>query len=161
MNEREMEPLARYHFDLAFQHQQAGRLGEAMREYRHSLTLCPSAEAHTFLGWAMSFLGHYEEAIEQCRHAIALDPDFGNPYNDIAAYLIELERWDEAQPWLELALNAPRYEVRHFAHYNLGRLHEYFGRHHEARTAFQAALAAQPAYQQAARALATLTATMN
>lgn len=156
-----MEQLARQHFDLAFQHQQAGRLGEAIREYRHSLALCPTAEAYTFLGWAMSFLGRYAEAIEECRHAIALDADFGNPYNDIAAYLIELERWDEAQPWLELALNAPRYEARHFAHYNLGRVHEYFGRYHEARACYRAALRAQPAYQQANRTLAALTATMN
>ena len=49
----------------------------------------PTAEAHTFLGWAYSFLGDYESAITECRNAIELDPDFGNPYNDIGAYLIQ------------------------------------------------------------------------
>ena len=48
-------------------------------------------------------------------------PDFGNPYNDIGAYMIELGQFDEAIPWLQQAIEAPRYEPRHFPHYNLGR----------------------------------------
>jgi len=34
----------------------------------------------------------------RCKLAIGLDPDFGNPYNDIGAYLIELGQFDEAIP---------------------------------------------------------------
>ena len=47
--------------------------------------------------------GRLEEAIEECHKAIAVDPTFGNPYNDIGAYLIEMGRLDEAIPWLERA----------------------------------------------------------
>ena len=36
-----------------------------------------------------------------------MDPDFGNPYNDIGAYLIEMGRLDEAIPWLEKATLRP------------------------------------------------------
>jgi hypothetical protein len=34
-------------------------------------------------------MGLTDDAITECHHAIEVDPDFGNPYNDIGAYLIE------------------------------------------------------------------------
>jgi len=91
--------------------------------YRRSISLSPTAEAHTFLGWALSFKGDIEAAIAECRVAIDIDPDFGNPYNDIGAYLIELGRSDEAIPWLERAKLAKRYEPRHFPYVNLARIY--------------------------------------
>jgi Flp pilus assembly protein TadD len=41
-----------------------------------------------------------EEAIAECHRAIEIDPDFGNPYNDIGAYLIERGDLRGAIPWL-------------------------------------------------------------
>ena len=52
-----------------------------------------------------------------------MDPDFGNPYNDIGAYLIELGREEEAVTWLERAKTAARYEPRHYPYFNLARIH--------------------------------------
>ena len=83
-----------------FAAQQDGDLQEALALYRESIAVEPTAEAHTFIGWVLSFDNRLQEAIEQCREAIAVDPDFGNPYNDIGAYLIQLGRFDEAIPWL-------------------------------------------------------------
>jgi tetratricopeptide (TPR) repeat protein len=65
--------------------------------------LHPTAEAHTFLGWTYHFQGRLDDAIAECKRAIEIDPEFGNPYNDIGAYLIELKRFDGAIPWLERA----------------------------------------------------------
>ena len=101
----------------------SGRLDEAGDLYRQSLSICPTAEAHTFLGWVYSMQRRFEDAIAECHRAIEVDPDFGNPYNDIGAYLIELGRLDEAVGWLERAKHAVRYEPRHFPHVNLGRIH--------------------------------------
>jgi Tfp pilus assembly protein PilF len=103
--------------------QLARDLDGAVRCYEESIALCPTAEAHTFLGWALSWRGDVLGAIEQCRLAITVDPSFGNPYNDIGAYLIELGRHDEAIEWLERAKQAPRYEPRHFPYLNLARVH--------------------------------------
>jgi Tfp pilus assembly protein PilF len=115
---------AREVFRRAYRAQMRGDLDEAMRLYRSSIEILPTSEAHTFLGWAYSFRREYDEAMRCCREAIAIDPDFGNPYNDIGAYLIELNRWDEAVPWLRAALRARRYRSYHFPHFNLGRIHE-------------------------------------
>src|SRR5688572_24458555 len=84
----------------------------AIERYRMSLDVHPTAEAHTFLGWALSWKGDIEAAIAECKKAIEVDPDFGNPYNDIGAYLIKQGKLDDAVPWLERAKRASRYDPR-------------------------------------------------
>lgn len=88
-------------FQDAYQMQMQGELDVAMDLYKKSIHLHPTAEAYTFLGWAYRFQGRLDDAILECKHAIELDPTFGNPYNDIGAYLIEKGQVDDAIPWLE------------------------------------------------------------
>jgi Tfp pilus assembly protein PilF len=152
---------AREAFERGYRAQMAGRLDEAVAEYRQSIELHPTAEAHTFLGWALSFQGHTADAIAQCRRAIVVDPSFGNPYNDIGAYLIELGRPDEAIPWLERAKGAPRYEPRHFPHFNLARVHVLRHRVYDAMRELEAALALEPGYTLARRELHRLRGLVN
>ncbi len=68
----------------------AGRYEEAAELFEQSIAAYPTAEGHTFFGWSLSHLGRLEDAIVECKKAISLDADYGNPYNDIGAYLIEL-----------------------------------------------------------------------
>jgi tetratricopeptide (TPR) repeat protein len=136
-------------FHRAQRHQTRGELGEAIRLYKRSIAVFPTAEAHTFLGWTYSMMSRYDEALEQCHQAIAVDPTFGNPYNDIGAYLIELERWEEAIPWLERALQAPRYEAPHYPHTNLGRVYEHMGRYRRALECYGQAIRLDPFYRAA------------
>ena len=124
--------------------QMAGDLDAAITAYRRSLTVRPTAEAHTFLGWAMSFQGRLAEAIEECHRAIAVDPEFGNPYNDIGVYLMQQDKLDEAIPWLERAKSAPRYEPRHFPYMNLGRVYAKQGKWREALRELEAAVRVAP-----------------
>lgn len=121
-----------------------GQVEEAIRLFTRSLALSPSAEAYTFRGWAFSFAGRLDEAIEECRKAIATDPDFGNPYNDIGCYLVQKGILDEAVPWFERAKKASRYEPRHFPYLNLGRLHASRGDISQAVAEFQGALEENP-----------------
>ena len=147
------EKEARQRFQDAFAAQMAGELDRAVELYRGSLALFPTAEAYTFLGWTYHFQGKIEEAIAECRRAIEIDPDFGNPYNDIGVYLIELKRHDEAIPWLEQAIKAKRYEPRHFPYYNLGRVYLAKGWINRAREFFQQSLNIEPRYSVARIAL--------
>ncbi|HYE99254.1 MAG TPA: tetratricopeptide repeat protein [Planctomycetota bacterium] len=156
MNER-----ARELFERGYERQREGRLDEAIALYRASIEAEPSAEAHTFLGWAYSHQNRYDEAIAECRKAIATDPDFGNPYNDIGAYLLELGKADEAIPWLEKALEAPRYDPRHFPHVNLARAYAARFEYDLAVKHLEKALEIEPGYPPAARQLSKLLARMN
>ncbi|HZA52954.1 MAG TPA: tetratricopeptide repeat protein [Candidatus Udaeobacter sp.] len=128
----------------AMNHQMAEELGEAIRLYKESIALCPTADAHTYLGWAYSFQGRIDEAIAQCEIAIQLDPEFGNPYNDIGVYLMQQQKLDEAVPWLEKAKQAKRYEPRHFPYLNLGRVYAAKGMLQKALEEFRGALKLNP-----------------
>ena len=145
----------------AYQAQMEGDYDRAVELYRDSLALYPTAEAHTFLGWTFHFQGKIDEAIAECKRAIEVDPDFGNPYNDIGSYLIGLERFDEAIPWLERAIAAKRYDPRHFPHFNLGRAYLAKGLINRAREQFLQALAIEPRYMLARHALENLRRMVN
>lgn len=130
----------------AIRHQQQGELGDAIALYRRSIAMYPTPEAHTYLGWAYAILDRYDEAIAECEKAIALDPTYGNPYNDIGAYLIELGRPEEALAWLDRAIVATRYATPQFAHLNRGRAYEAMGEPMSALAAYELALALDPLY---------------
>jgi len=152
---------ARQRWQQAYQVQMEGDYDLAVKLYRESLALHPTAEAHTFLGWTFHFQGKIDEAIAECKRAIEVDPEFGNPYNDIGAYLIGLERFDEAIPWLEQAIAAKRYESRHFAYFNLGRVFLAKGWLNRARELFEKALVLEPQYVLARQSLETLRRMVN
>jgi Tfp pilus assembly protein PilF len=152
---------AEQYFRKGYEAQMRGDIEEAIGHYCRSIELCPTAEAHTFLGWAHSRQGKYEEAIRECKMAIQVDPDFGNPYNDIGAYLIELGRHDEAIPWLRKAMVAPRYEPRHYPHMNLARVYVKQGKVVEAVGELKRALEIEPNYVAARREFHRLLGMLN
>jgi Tfp pilus assembly protein PilF len=130
--------------EKAMKHQMAQEFEDAIRLYKESIALHPTADAHTYLGWAYSFVGRLNEAIAQCEIAIQLDPEFGNPYNDIGVYLMQQQRFDDAIPWLEQAKSATRYEPRHFPFINLGRIYLTKGMIQKALEEFGGALKINP-----------------
>lgn len=152
---------AERYFQEAFQKQSEGHLDDAISLYKKSLELFETAEAYTFLGWAYSFRGAYDDAIEFCRKAIHVDPDFGNPYNDIGAYLIEKGKYDDAIDWLQKATVAKRYDSYFYPYYNLGRVWEHKGEWDKALHNYQKALELNSHYSLAAKAIARLQGMMN
>ncbi len=137
----------------AYQYQAGGDYDMAAELYRRSLDLHPTAEAYTFLGWTYYRQGKMDEAVAACKKAIQIDPEFGNAYNDIGAYLLEKGDPEAARPWLERALQSRRYDAYHYPHYHLGRVYvaqELYGR---ARFHFEQALKLCPGYTAAREAL--------
>jgi len=145
----------------AYRYQMKGDLDRAIDYYKRSIEVYPTAEAHTFLGWTYSFQGRLEEATSECLKAIEVDPDFGNPYNDIGVYLMQQDKLDEAIPWLEKAKLAKRYEPRQFPFMNLGRIYLKQGRWWEALREFEGAVRCAPDDAGARKALHTLRGRLN
>lgn len=145
----------------AYRHQMRGDLDRAIALYRESIAARPTAEAHTFLGWAFSFQGKLDEATQECLRAIEIDPDFGNPYNDIGVYLMQQDRLDEAIPWLEKAKRAPRYEPRQFPYMNMGRIYAKQGKTWDALREFEAAVRIAPTDKSAHRMRHEIRARLN
>ena len=152
---------AMVYFDRAYRHQMDGELGVAIELYKQSIATYATAEAYTFLGWTYSLMGRIGEAIAMCQKAIVIDPTYGNPYNDIGAYLIDQNKWEEAIPWLEKATAAPRYETRQFPYINLGRAYQNLGKYKTAVQHYKQALIEEPFYLPAHWALTALLAKMN
>jgi tetratricopeptide (TPR) repeat protein len=161
MMDEAQEQLAARYFQHAYELQMKGELDEAAAFYQRSIAVSPTAEAHTFLGWTYSFMGRLDDAIQECHKAIRVDPEFGNPYNDIGAYLIQRGQWDEAIPWLKRAITATRYASYEFPHLNLGRVYEQKDDWQQALDEYRLALKANPNYLLAARALKRLQALLN
>jgi tetratricopeptide (TPR) repeat protein len=145
----------------AYRYQMEGKLDRAIEHYQRSVALHPTAEAHTFLGWSMSFQGRLEEATAECLRAIEIDPDFGNPYNDIGVYLMQQGKLDEAIIWLGKAKQARRYEPRQFPFMNLGRVYLKQGRWWDALREFEGAVQAAPGDVHAAKTLHQLRGQLN
>jgi Tfp pilus assembly protein PilF len=158
--ENDRERMAAELFAKAYRMQMDGELDLAISLYKRSINLHPTAEAYTFLGWTYRFQGKLEEAIEECKRAIETDPTFGNPYNDIGAYLLELGKPEDAVPWLEKALHSERYQSYHYPWYNLGRVFLALETYSRAKQCFQMALQIEPNYTLARDAIEKLRRTL-
>lgn len=145
----------------AQRHHLEGEIERAIELYSDSIEVCPTAEAHTFRGWAYSSQGRLDEAIAECHRAIEVDPSFGNPYNDIGTYLMKLDRAEEAIVWLERAKRAERYEPRHFPYMNLARIFASRGQSARAIEELSGALTEQPGEPSCLRMLRELEQQLN
>lgn len=146
---REIRKDAKELLEKALQEHMAGNIQKAIELYQQSIDIQPTAEAYTYMGWAYSMLGEFETAIDLCLKAIEIDPDFGNPYNDIGSYLIAMGRLDEAVSWLKRAITAPRYEPRHYPHMNLARIYLMKGMFKDALIEVENAIRMAPDYKPA------------
>lgn len=161
MSDRSVRERALRLWDEGAARHMRGDLEGAVLLYTRSIEVCPTAEAFTFRGWAYQGMGRIDDAIAECKRAIEIDPSFGNPYNDIGAYLIEKGQLDDAIPWLERAKLAPRYEPRHFPFMNLGRLYAAKRMVSRAIAEFERALELEPGDPACVQMLARLRAALN
>lgn len=111
------------YFRMGYIYQVSGDLQAAADCYIRSIESGPNPEAHTFLGWVLSMMGQVDSAIEECKKALELDPNFGNAWNDLGAYFTEKREYDKAIPYLKRASKCKNYDSREFPHYNLARIY--------------------------------------
>lgn len=151
--EAQKQKQARTLWEEGVEHLLQGRFLTAVGLFNRSLALHPTAEGYTYRGWAVSFLGLLDQAISDCRLAIEIDPEFGNPYNDIGVYLMRLGRTDEAIVWLEKAKKAKRYDPKHFPYLNLGHIYLARGEQMKALDEYMQALEIDPENEAALKAI--------
>lgn len=96
----------------------------ALHEFRASAYVLRTAAALNNWGSMEHCLGDSKRAIELCQEAIAIDPEWGSPYNNIGSYLVAMQRADDAIVWFKRAIACKRFDgSRHVPHINLGKLY--------------------------------------
>lgn len=161
MSDSDPSIIAAKYLRQAYELQSNGEYAQALELFTRSIAAFPTAEAYTFRGWTYSFVGDYDNAIADCHRAIEVDPEFGNPYNDIGAYLIQQEKWEDAIPWFEKAIAAKRYEARAYPHFNLGRVYEHQRKWQKAKQCYAQAYNVDARYVVALAAFRRVSATFN
>ena len=141
--------IAENYFNKACNLHNRGNIIKAIENFKLSLRYNTTSKAHYWLACAYGLQGRFEAAIDQCIIVTLIEPDNGNPYNDVGSYLIDLCRFDEAVEWLDMALNTPINEYRYYPLYNLGRIAEAKGDWAEAITCYAEALKLKPSYKAA------------
>ncbi|MCH8959042.1 MAG: sulfotransferase, partial [Proteobacteria bacterium] len=85
-------------FSLANGYRLAGRLEEAVGEYRNALTLRPdSAEVYSNLGAALGALGRAQEAVDSLQKAMEIKPDRAEMHSNLGMALRSLGKLQEAE----------------------------------------------------------------
>jgi TolB-like protein/Tfp pilus assembly protein PilF len=89
-----------------------GRMQEAQRELELARDLDPlSLATNTYLALVYLFNGKREQAIEQYKKAIDLDPNFSEPHADLASAYMDERRWAEMEAELD-KIKEPTLECR-------------------------------------------------
>lgn len=156
-NKQQAEDLCQKATDLLHK----GQISAAIDMFKSSITIFPTAMAHTNLGWAYSREGKYDLAIKECFLAIEIEPDSGSAYNDIGAYLVQKGKVSESEEWFRKAADAPMYEARHFALTNLARVMQFKGYWMESLALYDKALEIRSDYAPAKESRILLQAMMN
>lgn len=108
------------HYDSAVELTDAGRLEDAIAQYRQALAINSElADAHGNLGAIFAGLGRQRKAIGQYREALRIDPDHNQANNNLGVALLDQPgRLDEAIEHLKRAIAADPQQAT--AHESLG-----------------------------------------
>lgn len=98
------EELAEAHWDNGNEHYAAGRLDQAITEWRAGVRADPdNADLHYNLGLALSDVGQEQEAVERWREAVRLCPDLYEPHIHLVIVLTKgLKAGRRTAEWREV-----------------------------------------------------------
>jgi tetratricopeptide (TPR) repeat protein len=99
VSERERLAIAAFYYRNV-----TGEVDKAIQTDQEEIRSYPSElYGYIRLGVDFSFLGKYEQAREVTLKALSLDPDHVVPYDNLTAYLLALQRFDEARQIVQQA----------------------------------------------------------
>ena len=144
----ETQTRAATFFDQAVAHHQAGRLVEAKRLYRQTLTVDPKhADSLHLLGLIAREAGDTAVARDLFGKALAIDDANAMYHNSLGVVLQEMGKLDLAVSSLRRAISIEADYAE--AHNNLGNAMREQGRFEEAEDAYRRGIALQPRYAKA------------
>lgn len=136
------------HNTLGVALQKAGRINEALAEFRLAVQFNPKHfEAHGNLGNTLRDMGKVSEAVACYRTALSINAKFAEAHNNLGNALRDLGMLDHAVASIRMALQINPHHAS--AHNNLGMLLMDLGSYEESKASFAQAVELKPAYFEA------------
>ncbi|HTS17364.1 MAG TPA: tetratricopeptide repeat protein [Verrucomicrobiae bacterium] len=147
------------HYNLGLTLHRAGRLADAIAQYREALRIMPDyAEAHNNLGFALQQMGRLPEAMEHFHQALRIEPELAVAHFNLANALMLTGKTTDAIAQYQAAVQLePDYAE---AYSELGVALVVAGHRREAMAQFERAMRIKPEYAEPQNNLAWLLATL-
>jgi len=122
----------------------------ALVALREAVTVNPTEPRYRdSLGLLLLDLGQIDQALEQLRKAVELDPRFADGYFHLGVALAERRSWEDAVKSYQTAIGLPTLTVPELAHNSLGMALYNLRRYREAEAALRYAIGLNPELQAA------------
>jgi Tfp pilus assembly protein PilF len=122
-------------------------LALAQEEFERIITIAPNNDRAYFgLGLTYYFQGKFASSLRSYQKAIEINPREPEYYNNMAAVLGKLGRWNDVIQYCKVALDNPDYPTPGFAYYNMGCAYLNLGKPQEAAEFFKKSMALNPTY---------------
>lgn len=129
---------------------------QALNIFQKAQKIKPTGQTLSLIGWCHSFLGDLKMAKDCCLKAIELEPDLGDPYNDLGSYFLMEGQPLVALKWLEKAKRAKYYNHREYPYINSGKAYMAIHNYHRALSEFETALTYVPYHEELKSTLSNL-----
>ncbi len=107
---------------------QLGHLEKANYFLSQSMEIEETCEALFYLGLIASQKNQISDALSYFYRSHKLNPDYGNPCNEIGVILLRLGREKEAVHWLKLSIQCKVNDALHIPLFNLATLYKIWNR---------------------------------
>ncbi|MGA1864188.1 MAG: tetratricopeptide repeat protein [bacterium] len=135
------------HYGFGSHYLEGGDFALAQEEFEKIKTIAPNNDRAYFgLGLTYYFQGKYGLALRSYQKAIEINPREPEYYNNMAAVLCKLGRWDDVIQYCKVALDNPGYSTPGFAYYNMGCAYLNLGKPQDAVEFFKKSLIQSPTY---------------
>lgn len=136
-------------FQLGKEFFQMGDIDRAEYYFKLYLENNDSYEAYFFLGLVMGQRNQLEEALECYYKSVLINPEYGNPCNEIGIILLRMGKDKDALYWLKKSLRCSHNDAPHISLFNLATLYKMWNRPERSLQFLHKAIELQPEFPEA------------
>ncbi|MCG9876449.1 MAG: hypothetical protein MH321_16870 [Leptospiraceae bacterium] len=133
-----------------------GDLDRAEYYFRSYLEDEESSEAFFYLGLIATQKNHLEDALEFYYKSVTINPEYGNPCNEIGIILLRMGKDKDAVFWLKKSIRCMQNDAPHISFFNLATLYKMWNRPERSLQFLHRAIALKPEFPEAIQLKAEL-----